>query len=151
MQQQVIGLVDLTCAAIKNDAAGTVAAINAGEAPYVDAENAALCAFVHDRNVKRVAIPDQTLPGRTVKGVPDATGRLFRDALVSGALADGSGWIEYVKAEPDSAELSRIASYYRLKAGSDGVQYVVGAGRYLGPTEGVRSTQRLAGGGAQQG
>lgn len=138
-EQQVIDLVDHTCAAIAKDAAGTFAAINAGQAPYVDAQNPALYAFVFSRNVQIIADPDPTFQGKSMKGVPDAAGKLFRDAMVAGALADGSGWIEYVKEEPGSTKLSRKASYYRLVRGSDGIQYVVGAGRYLGPWEGSPS------------
>ena len=138
-EQHVIDLVDLTCTAIENDAPGAFAAINAGEAPYVDPANPALYAFVFDRNVTIVADPDPAFQGRDMKGVPDAAGKLFRDALVSGAFADGSGWIEYVKEEPGKQGLFAKASYYKLVTGSDGVQYVVGAGRYLGPWEGTPS------------
>jgi len=138
-EQQVVALVDLTCGAIEKDAAGTFAAIDAGEAPYVDPRNPALYAFVFDRSVKVVANPDPAFQGRDMKGVPDATGKLFRDALVAGAFADGSGWIEYVKEEPGEKGLFRKASYYKLVTGSDGERYVVGAGRYLGPWDGTPS------------
>ena len=138
-EQQVIDLVDATGAAIEKDAAATFAAINAGEAPYVDPANPALYAFVFDRQVTIVADPDPAFQGRNMKGVPDAAGKLFRDALVAGAFADGSGWIEYVKEAPGKQGLYRKASYYKLVTGSDGVQYVVGAGRYLGPWEGTPS------------
>ena len=138
-KQQVIDLVDLTCTAIENDAPGTFAAIDAGEAPYVDPANPALYAFVFDRNVVNVADPDPAFQGRDMKGVPDAAGAMFRDAMVAGAFADGSGWVEYVKEKPGNEGLYRKASYYKLVSGSDGVQYVVGAGRYLGPWEGTPS------------
>jgi signal transduction histidine kinase len=138
-RQQVTDLVDLTCAAVEKDAQGTFAAIDAGAAPYVDPQNAALYVFVFDRDVTNVADPDPAFQGRCMKGVPDAAGKLFRDALVSGAFADGSGWIEYVKEEPGKEGLYRKESYYRLVTGSDGEQYVVGAGRYLGPWEGTPS------------
>ncbi len=136
-ERQVVDLVDATCAAIENDAAGTFAAINAGEAPYVDPSNPALYAFVFDQRVTIVADPDPAFQGRNLKGQPDAAGKLFRDELVAGAFADGSGWIEYVKQEPGKQGLHRKASYYKLVTGSDGLQYVVGAGRYLGPWEGT--------------
>ena len=138
-EQQVVDLVELTCAAIEKDAPGTFAAIDAGAAPYVDPQDPALYAFVFDRDVKLVADPDPAFQGRTMKGVPDAAGKLFRDALVAGAFADGSGWIDYVKEEPGEEGLYRKASYYQLVTGSDGEQYVVGAGRYLGPWEGTPS------------
>lgn len=138
-EQRVVDLVDLTCSAVEKDAAGTFAAIDAGEAPYVDPEDPALYAFVFDRDVRIVADPDPAFQGRDMKGVPDAAGKLFRDALVAGAFADGSGWIEYIKEEPGEKGLFRKASYYKLVTGSDGEQYVVGAGRYLGPWEGTPS------------
>ncbi len=138
-EQQVIDLVDLTCTAIEKDAAATFAAIDAGEAPYVDPANPALYAFVFDRNVVNVADPDPAFQGRDMKGVPDAAGAMFRDAMVAGAFADGSGWVEYVKEKPGNEGLYRKASYYKLVTGSDGVKYVVGAGRYLGPWEGTPS------------
>jgi polar amino acid transport system substrate-binding protein len=138
-REQVVGLVDATCAAVENDAAATFAAIAAGEAPYVDATDPALYAFVFDRTVTLVADPDPAFQGRTMRGVPDAAGTCFRDQIVAGAFADGSGWVEYVKEKPGTGGLYRKTSYYRLVTGSDGEQYVVGAGKYLGPWTGTPS------------
>jgi polar amino acid transport system substrate-binding protein len=138
-REQAVALVDTTCAAVQKDAAGTFAAIDAGEAPYVDAENPALYAFVFDRTVTIVADPDPAYQGSDMRGVPDAGGTCFRDQLVAGAFADGSGWVEYVKEKPGGDALYRKASYYRLVTGSDGRPYVVGAGLYLGEWTGTPS------------
>ncbi len=136
-QEQVTGLVDATCAALEEDAASTLAAIDAGEPPYTDPADPALYAFVYDTRVVLVATPDAEVRGRDMKGKPDAVGTLFRDAIVAGALADGSGWQEYVYKEPGEQGLFRKSTYYKLAAGSDGKAYVVCAGRYLGPFEGA--------------
>ncbi len=135
--RQVVDLVDATCAAIEKDAPGTLAAINAGEAPYVDPANPALYAFVFDLAVSVAANPHPEMQGQSLKGKPDAAGKLFRDEIVAGALAKGSGWEQYVYAQPGTDGLQLKTTYYKLANGSDGKQYVVGAGRYLGPWEGT--------------
>ena len=135
-QQQVVDLVNATGAALQEDAAGTLAAVNAAEAPYVDPANPALYAFVYDTDVKVVGHPEVAQQGRVMKGVPDATGKLFRDQMVARAEADGSGWIGYVREEPGREGLFEKRAYFRLVTGSDGVDYVVGAGMYGGPYEG---------------
>ena len=134
--QQVIDLVDVTGAALQKDAAGTLATINAGEAPYVDPANPALYAFVYDTHVKIVGHPEVAQQGRDMKGVPDATGKLFRDQMIARAVAAGSGWISYVREEPGKDGLFDKRAYFRLVTGSDGMDYVVGAGMYGGPYEG---------------
>jgi polar amino acid transport system substrate-binding protein len=140
-EQQVIGLVNITCEAIAKDAAATFAAINAGRAPYVDPSNPGLYAFVYDKDVTLVADPDPSLKGQSMKGKPDATGKLFRDEIVAGAFANGSGWERYVYKKPGGEELFQKASYYKLVTGSDGNQYVVGAGRYVGPYDESRQEE----------
>ena len=138
-KQDVVGLVDTTAAAIEQDAQGTFAAIDAGEAPYVDPSDPEVYAFVFDRTVTLVAHPDPALQGKSMRGVPDETGECIRDEMVCYAFADGSGWIDYVRAKPGGTELFNKASYYRLVTGSDGQDYVVGAGLYLDPWTGTPS------------
>jgi len=135
--RQVVDLVDAACAAIEKDAPATFAAIEAGEAPYVDPSNPALYVFVFDTNVKVVAHPDPAMQGRDMKGVPDAAGKMFRDQMIADAVANGSGWVEYVKEMPGEQGLFQKTAYFKLVSGSDGVDYVVGAGRYLGPWKGT--------------
>jgi polar amino acid transport system substrate-binding protein len=149
-EQQVVDLVDATCAAIEKDAPGTLAAINAGAAPYVDPSNPALYAFVFDLDVSVAANPHPEIQGQHLKGKPDAAGKLFRDEIVAGALAKGSGWEQYVYAEPGTDGLQLKTTYYKLAHGSDGQQYVVGAGRYLGPWEGTSQPSPSAASAATQ-
>jgi len=135
--RQVVDLVDATCAAIEKDAPATFVAIEAGEAPYVDPSNPALYVFVFDTSVKVVAHPEPAMQGRDLKGVPDAAGKMFRDEMIANAVANGSGWVEYVREMPGEQGLFRKTAYFKLVTGSDGIDYVVGAGRYLGPWEGT--------------
>ena len=138
-QQQVVGLVDTTGAAIEKDAPATLAAVDAGEAPYVDPANESLYAFVYDTNVALVATPDDATRGQNMKGKADPSGKPFRDEIVAGAIAKGSGWEQYVYKEPGKDGLFLKSTYYKLVTDSDGKQYVVCAGRYLGPVEGTPS------------
>ena len=132
---QVIDLVDTTSAALEQDAPATLAAVDAGEAPYVDPANQDLYAFVYDTAVTLVATPDDTTRGQNMKGKPDASGKPFRDEIVAGAVARGRGWEQYVYKEPGKDGLYLKSTYYKLVTGSDGKQYVVCAGRYLGPAD----------------
>ena len=69
--------------------------------------------------MKIVGHPEVAQQGRDMKGVPDAT-----------------GWISYVREEPGKDGLFDKRAYFRLVTGSDGMDYVVGAGMYGGPYEG---------------
>jgi polar amino acid transport system substrate-binding protein len=138
-ERNVVELVDTTCAAIEKDAAGTLAAINSGEPPYTDPANPGLYAFVYDTQVTLVATPDASVRGQSMKGKPDAAGKMFRDEIVGGALAMGSGWVEYAYEEPGKEGLFLKATHFKLATGSDGQKYVVCAGRYVGPYEGSLS------------
>jgi polar amino acid transport system substrate-binding protein len=136
-EQQVTRLVDATGAALEKDAAATLAAIDAGEAPFADPANPGLYAFVYDTDVTLVATPDASVRGQSMTGKPDAVGAMFRDAIVAGAVAAGSGWQQYVYKEPGKDGLFVKSTHYELFTGSDGQKYVVCAGRYLGPYEGA--------------
>jgi len=138
-RQQVTALVGVTAAALRKDAATTLAAINAGQAPYKDAANPSLYAFVYDTNVTLVANPDPTVRGQSMRGKPDVVGTLFRDQIVAGALAVGSGWQQYVYRQPGSGGLYLKSTYYKLVTGSDGQKYIVCAGRHVGPFKGATS------------
>jgi polar amino acid transport system substrate-binding protein len=132
-EQQVIDMVELTAAAMEKDATGTVDAINAGQAPFVSLEHPDLYAFVYDMDVRMVANPDPTDVGRIMKDVPDPTGNLYRAEIVAGAVAHGTGWMEYVHEHHIMGGLYYKAAYYRLVTGSDGNRYVVCAARYVRP------------------
>lgn len=129
--EQVIALVNRTTSDLASDAPGTIAKINQGMAPYKDADNPALYAFVFNTEVVSVAnASNPGLVGTSFAGKPDVAGNKFRDEMVQGALRNGTGWVDYIYTKPDQSGLYFKTSYYKLVTGSDSKQYIVGAGRY---------------------
>lgn len=70
------------------------------------------------------------LVGVSYKGKTDVSGKAFRDQIVAGALANGTGWEEYIYINPVEAGLYYKTTYYRLTRGSDGNLYIVSSGNY---------------------
>ena len=130
-RDQVTNLVNAGAAAVVKDAAGSLAKITAGEAPFREAALEEFYTFVYDTNVVIVAHPDTNLVGRSYRGKPDAKGKKFRDEIVEGALKQGTGWIDYMYKKPNQEGLFPKETYFKLVTGSDGKSYVVCAGRYL--------------------
>jgi len=129
--ETVVALVDKTVTDIHNNAADTFRKINAGEAPYQDIQDPGLYVFVYDTNVTMIAHGDNILMvGSNWRGKTDVTGFAFRDAIVNGALENGSGWVEYVYFNPSQANLYYKTTYYKLATGSDDNKYVVCCGNY---------------------
>ena len=129
--EAVMSLVNNTAAAIQGNASDALRRINAGEAPYVDPANPGLYTFVYDTNVTVVANGDNPMvAGVNFKGKTDVTGKPFRDLIVSGALANDTGWVEYVYMNPTQTNLYFKVTYYQLVLGSDGNYYVVCSGNY---------------------
>lgn len=127
----VIALVNQTSAAVATDAPGTFAAINAGKAPYRNQEDPNLYVFAFDSSVKLMANAASTENvGKNLAGTTDVAGKPFRDEMISGALQNGTGWVSYTYSNPESLGLYTKMSYYQLVNGSDGRDYIVGAGRY---------------------
>ena len=110
---EVMNLVNTTAAAIGKNASDTFRRINAEEAPYRDATNPALYVFVFDTNVTIVAQADNPRQvGVNFRGKTDVTGKPFRDEIVTGALRNGSGWVDYVFSNP--TETGVFAKTYLL-------------------------------------
>ncbi|WP_319580779.1 transporter substrate-binding domain-containing protein [uncultured Methanospirillum sp.] len=131
-KEKVIDLVNKTAIALSSDAPGTIADINAGKAPYRDPTDPELYAFVFDKNVTLLANSvNSANNGKNLSGTTDVTGKAFRDDMVDGAVRNGTGWVSYVYSNPDSLGLYQKMSYYQLVNGSDGISYIVGAGRYV--------------------
>lgn len=128
---QVVSLVQTTAEHLSGDAAGTIAAINQGQAPYKDASNPALYVFIYNPEVVMVAHPRPELVGKSVKGKPDVRGKKFRDEIVSRALTAGSGWVEYHYQKPNESGIHRKTTHFAKVTGSDGQIYIVCAGKYL--------------------
>jgi polar amino acid transport system substrate-binding protein len=127
----VTGLVNLTAAAVQADAAEAFRRMNAGEAPFINSSDRGLYAFVYDVNVTAVAnAANPLVTGVNFKGKTDVAGTPFRDLIVQGALANGTGWVDYIFMNPSQTNLYYKTTYYRLVTGSDGHLYVVCSGNY---------------------
>ena len=129
-KEQVVAIVDMASEAIAADAQGTFVKITSSEHPFVDQANPALYVFVYDMDVNMLAHPNKALPGRNYKGKPDVRGKAFRDEIVAGAAANGTGWVDYAYQKPGEAGVFDKTTYYRKVKGSDGVVYVVTSGMY---------------------
>ena len=127
----VVALVDTTAMAIAMNATDTIRRINAGEAPYRDAQNPALYAFVYDANETMVAHADNILiVGTNFRGKTDVTGKRLHDEILAGAQKNGTGWVEYVYINPVQTNLYYKTTYYRLTKGSDGNTYIAASGNF---------------------
>jgi polar amino acid transport system substrate-binding protein len=128
---EVVALVEVTARDIARDAPGTFRRINAGEAPYRDAENPELYVFVYDTRETFVAHADNIqLVGVSFKGKTDVTGKPLHDEIINGALKNGTGWVEYVYMNPVQTNLYYKTTYYALTKGSDGNSYIVCSGNF---------------------
>jgi polar amino acid transport system substrate-binding protein len=129
--EAVIALVNTTAAAMEQNTPDTLRRINAGEAPYRDPTYPGLYVFVYDMNMTAVAHAYYIQQvGVNYRGKTDVTGKPFRDETYEGALANGTGWVDYVYLHPVQTNLYYKTAYYRLTRGSDGAQYIVCSGNY---------------------
>ena len=128
--EEVIALVEQTKEAMEKNAFQTLARINMAEHPYKDLDNPSLYVFVLDTDLTLVAHFKTAIVGRNQKGRPDAKGKLFRDEFLPVALKDGSGWVDYYFENPKTKKLAHINSFVKLVKGSNGVDYIIGCGKY---------------------
>jgi polar amino acid transport system substrate-binding protein len=129
--EMVINLVNRTAEDLATDAPGTIAKINQGLAPYKDPANPALYSFAYNTDVVMVAhATNLSLVGVSFAGKPDVAGKNFRDDIVSGALENGTGWVDYTYTKPDQSGLYYKTTYYKLVTGSNSTQYIVCAGKF---------------------
>lgn len=90
---EVTDLVNQTTSDLARDAPATIRNINAGLLPYLSAGIPDLYVFVYDSNVNMVANSDNIrMVGVNYHNKTDVAGTPFRDHIVEGALANGSGW-----------------------------------------------------------
>lgn len=131
-RQQIMNLVNLTADAISRDATGTIADIQNGRHPYKDRNDPSLYVYVFDTGVTLIANAAQPgLAGVNFTGKVDASGKKFRDEIVTGAMQKGTGIVQYTYSNPLETGIFYKEAYYTLVTGSDRKQYVVCAGRYL--------------------
>ena len=129
---EVVGLVQQTKKAAEENALQTFARINRAEDPYRDADNPSLYVFVLDTDLTVIAHPIRTPTiGTSLKGKPDARGKMFRDEMLAIALDHGSGWVDYHFMNPKTNEVAHKTSYFELVRGSDGKDYIIGSGKYI--------------------
>ena len=129
--EQIFRLVNFTSSNIESDAPGTFRKISAGEHPYKDKDNPAIYVFVYDTDVNIVAHADNpNLVGMNFMGKVDVSGKKFRDEIVSGAIKNRTGWVDYIYTNPAESGLYYKTTYYKLTRGSDGKLYVVCCGKY---------------------
>jgi hypothetical protein len=130
-EEEVKALVNLTGAAIENDAPGTIALINAGKSPYLNAEDHSEYVFVFSSDVTVLAnAASPHLIGTSMKGKTDVAGTAFRDEFVEVATTNGSGWVDYLYIKPNHGGLFYKSAWVTAVTGSDGKTYIVGAGIY---------------------
>lgn len=128
---QVTSLVSYTATRLSEDAKGTINRINNGEHPYRDQDNHALYVYVFDRNVTLVADADTSIAvGSNLKGKTDVAGNPFRDQIVQRALENHTGGVDYIYANPTELGVFKKSAYFQYTRGSDGNDYIVGAGLY---------------------
>ena len=131
-RQQITNLVNLTADAISRDATGTLADIQNGRHPYKDRSDPSLYVYVFDTGVTLIANAAQpSLAGTNFSGKVDASGKKFRDEIVTGSMKQGSGIVTYTYSNPLETGIFYKEAYYTLVTGSDKKQYIVCAGRYL--------------------
>lgn len=129
--EMVIDLVNITAGNLETDASGTIKKINDQEEPYKDSENTSLYSFVYDTDLTVVAhATNENIVGINLKGKTDAAGKAFRDEILAGALANGTGWVDYIYTKPDRSGLFQKTTYFKLVTGSDGKSYIACSGRY---------------------
>jgi len=129
----VIALVEQTASDLESNFAGTVTKMNNQESPYRDTEEPSLYSFAYDMDLTIVAhASNSAIVGINFEGKPDASGKLFRDEIRSGALnsAQGTGWVDYIYTKPDKSGLYQKTTYYKEITASNGKQYIVCSGRY---------------------
>lgn len=129
--EMVIALVEQTVSDMESDAVNTLQKINNQEAPYKNAENPSLYCFVYNLDLTVVAhATNSSIVGVNFKGKTDAAGKAFRDEILASALNEGKGWEDYIYTKPDKSGLYQKSTYFQLTTGSDGVDYIICAGRY---------------------
>ena len=129
---EVIKLVKETRAGLEKNAEQTLDSILFAEHPYKNQNNPSLYVFVLDTNLTVAAHPIMPhIVGENLKGKPDVKGKMFREEMLEKALKDGRGWVDYHYFNPQTKHAARKISYFELANGSDGINYIVGSGKYL--------------------
>lgn len=122
---QIMDLLDRTSGDIERNASWAFMNISAGASRYKDNPDIAL--FVID--TKAIVMAHSSRPGLVGLNETDradVSGKKFIEAIVTGALKNGSGQEDYIYSDPNRTGLYYKTVYYRLTRGSDGREYIVG-------------------------
>ena len=122
---QIMDIVNKTSADIERNASSTFINISAGARNYKDNPDIAL--FVID--TKAIVMAHSSRPelvGSNETNRADVSGKKFIEAIVMGALKNGTGLEDYIYSDPNRTGLYYKTVHYRLTRGSDGREYIVG-------------------------
>lgn len=128
---QIMDIVNRTSADIERNASSAFMNISAGARSYKDNPDIAL--FVID--TKAIVMAHSSRPelvGSNETNRADVSGKRFIEAIVTGALKNGAGEVDYIYSDPNRTGLYYKTAYYRLTRGSDGREYIVGCIDYKG-------------------
>jgi len=130
-EEDVKNLVNTTVSDLTRDTPDTIRRINAGLDPYKSANTPGLYVFVYDPDVNMVAHADNIrMVGINYHNKTDVAKNPFRDQIVTGALENGSGWVDYIYSSQVESGLFWKTTWYQLAVGSDGKKYIVCAGMF---------------------
>ena len=124
-KKEAVRIVDAAVEMGKNSGTeAMLAEINNPKGRFIKGE---IYAFAYDISAgKVVAHPlKKDVIGKTVITHADVDGKLYRKAIIDGAVSKGSGWEDYVSKNPANGAFEHKTVYYK-RAGD----YVVGAGVY---------------------
>ena len=72
-----------------------------------------LYVFAYDLNATMMAHPNPKLIGQNLLELPDSTGKNFyRKTIITTALKDGKGWVDYKYQNPKSKEIENKTTYF---------------------------------------
>lgn len=130
-EEEVKTLVNTTVSDLARDAPDTIRRVNAGEDPYKSATTPGLYVFVYDPDVNMVAHADNIrMVGVNYHNKTDVAKTPFRDRIVTGAMENGSGWMDYIYSSQVESGLFWKTTWYQLAEGSDVKQDIVCAGMF---------------------
>jgi len=130
--EEAVSLVEQTAMDLEKNALQTLARINRAEHPYKNKDNPSLYVFVLDTDLTVNGHPIKTtLIGKNMKGKPDIKGKMFRDEFLEVVQKDGSGWVDYYFLNPKTQKEEHKTSFVKLVKGSNGIEYIVGCGKYF--------------------
>lgn len=110
---QIMDLVNRTSADVERNASSAFANITAGARSYKDDPAMALYVIDTKANVMAHSVRPE-LVGTNEMNRSDVSGKRFVEAMVTGALKNGVGEVDYIYSDPNKTGLYYKAAYYRL-------------------------------------